>query len=214
MNKKKLKVAVTGSIGSGKSSFCNFISENGYPVINADDLSKAILKEDQEVKGKVIKEFGKESFIKNEINKQFLAEKAFSNPANVIKINSILHPRVKKKIEELTKEYFKENEMVFIEAALIYEAEMESMFDYVVLITADYKLRKMRAIKEGKLSEEDFRKRNENQIKDEEKRKRADFVFENNGSISELKEKTGLFISILKGLGSSLSSRSSSSLLQ
>jgi len=211
MSRKKLKVAITGSIGSGKSSFCNFISEKGYPVIKADDLSKDILKNDKEVKQKVVKEFGKESFFNNEINKKFLAEKIFSDPENVVKINFILHPKVIKKIEELTDDYFKEHNIVFTEAALIYEADMESLFDYVVLITADYEIRKMRAINERKLSEEDFNKRNENQIKDEEKKKRADFVFENNGSKDELKQKVDLFITILMGLNSSSRASASSS---
>jgi dephospho-CoA kinase len=202
MNKNKLKVAVTGSIGSGKSSFCNFIFEKGFPVIKADDLSKNILKDDKEVKEKVIKEFGKDSFINDEINKKFLAEKVFSNPANVTKINNILHPKVKKKIEALNKEYFHEHNIVFTEAALIYEADMESMFDYVVLITADYEVRKMRTVNKGELNEEDFRKRNENQIKDEEKKKRADFVFENNSTLEKLKEKVNLIITVLEGLTS------------
>jgi len=211
LSKNKLKIGITGSIGSGKSTFCNFISEKGYPVIKADDLSKDILKDDKEVKQKVVKEFGKESFFNNEINKKFLAEKIFSDPENVVKINFILHPKVIKKIEELTDDYFKEHNIVFTEAALIYEADMESLFDYVVLITSDYEIRKMRAINEGKLSEEDFNKRNENQIKDEEKKKRADFVFENNGSKGELKQKVDLFITILMGLNSSSRASASSS---
>jgi dephospho-CoA kinase len=83
MKKNKMKIAVTGSIGSGKSSFCNFISELGYPVIKADDISKKILSEDKEIKAKVIKEFGEESFIDNEINKKFLSEKIFPDPVKV-----------------------------------------------------------------------------------------------------------------------------------
>ena len=200
MIEKKIKVAVTGNIGSGKSSFCNFLSEKGYPVINADAVSKNILSEDGEIKKKVIKEFGKESFVNNEINKKFLAEKVFSDPVKVLKINSILHPKVKNKIESLANEYFMKYDIVFTEAALIYEADMESMFDYVVLITADYKIRKKRTTENAKLSEKDFDKRNDNQIKDEEKKKRADFVFENNLGINELRQKAGLLISILNGL--------------
>jgi dephospho-CoA kinase len=200
MIEKKIKVAVTGNIGSGKSSFCNFLSEKGYPVINADDVSKNILSEDGEIKKKVIKEFGEESFVNNEINKKFLAEKVFSDPVKVLKINSILHPKVKNKIESLANEYFIKYDIVFTEAALIYEADMESMFDYVVLITADYKIRKKRTTENAKLSEKDFDKRNDNQIKDEEKKKRADFVFENNLGINELRQKAGLLISILNGL--------------
>jgi dephospho-CoA kinase len=199
---KKFKVAVTGSIGSGKSTFCNFITEAGFNVIKADDISKKILKEDEDVRKKVIKEFGKESFINKEINKKFLAEKIFSDPVNVARINSVLHPEVKREVEQLIQEELKKNDLVFVEAALIYEAEMENMFDYVVLITAVSSVREKRIVTSGKLNNEEFRKRDENQIKDEEKKKRADFIFENNGNTKELKQKANLLIKILEGLGS------------
>lgn len=199
---KKFKVAVTGSIGSGKSTFCNFITEAGFNVIKVDDISKKILKEDEDVRKKVIREFGKDSFINKEINKKFLAEKIFSDAINVARINSILHPKVKREVEQLIQEELKKNHLVFVEAALIYEAEMENMFDYVVLITAVSSVREKRIVTSGKLNNEEFRKRDENQIKDEEKKKRADFVFENNGNTKELKQKANLLIKILEGLGS------------
>jgi dephospho-CoA kinase len=199
---KKFKVAVTGSIGSGKSTFCNFITEAGFTVIKVDDISKKILKEDEDVRKKVIREFGKDSFINKEINKKFLAEKIFSDAINVARINSILHPKVKREVEQLIQEELKKNHLAFVEAALIYEAEMENMFDYVVLITAVSSVREKRIVTSGKLNNEEFRKRDENQIKDEEKKKRADFVFENNGNTKELKQKANLLIKILEGLGS------------
>lgn len=199
---KKFKVAVTGSIGSGKSTFCNFITEAGFTVIKVDDISKKILKEDEDVRKKVIREFGKDSFINKEINKKFLSEKIFSDAINVARINSILHPKVKREVEQLIQEELKKNHLVFVEAALIYEAEMENMFDYVVLITAVSSVREKRIVTSGKLNNEEFRKRDENQIKDEEKKKCADFVFENNGNTKELKQKANLLIKILEGLGS------------
>jgi dephospho-CoA kinase len=199
---KKFKVAVTGSIGSGKSTFCNFITEAGFNVIKVDDISKKILKEDEDVRKKVIREFGKDSFINKEINKKFLAEKIFSDAINVARINSILHPKVKREVEQLIQEELKKNHLAFVEAALIYEAEMENMFDYVVLITAVSSVREKRIVTSGKLNNEEFRKRDENQIKDEEKKKRADFIFENNGNTKELKQKANLLIKILEGLGS------------
>jgi dephospho-CoA kinase len=202
MLKKKFKVAITGSIGSGKSTFCNFITEAGFNVIKADDISKKTLKEDEDVRKKVIKEFGKESFIKKEINKKFLAEKIFSDAINVARINAILHPKVKREVGQLIQEELKKNDLVFVEAALIYEAEMEDMFDYVVLITADSSVREKRIVTIGKLSNEEFNKRDENQIRDEEKKKRADFIFENNSNTKELKQKAYLLIKILEGLGS------------
>jgi len=90
MKNGKLKIAITGGIGSGKSAFSKFIQEKDYPVINVDDVSKETLVTDKNVKLKVEKEFGKESFINGEINKKFLAEKIFSNPHNVTKIKKLI----------------------------------------------------------------------------------------------------------------------------
>ncbi len=197
---KKLKIGITGGIGSGKSAFSKFISEKGFPVINVDEVSKELLNSDDDLKKKISKEFGKESYLNNEINKKFLAEKVFSNPQNVVKINSIVHPKVIAKVKLLADEELKNNNIIFAEAALIYEADMEEIFDYVVLITADENLRLRRKIEFENFTEDQFRNRNYNQIPDEEKKKRADFVFLNNGSLNDLKIKAYLLISIINGI--------------
>ena len=198
--KRKIKVAVTGSIGSGKSAFCDFLNQNGIPVINVDEESKKLLETDKEIKEKIIKTFGKESFIGDKVNKSFLAEKVFANPQNVQKINSIVHPKVIKKVNILAEEILKNNDIVAAEAALIFEANMENLFDYVVLVTASEEIRIERKTQSDDFSKEQFLKRNENQIPDSEKIKQSDFVFENNDGIDELKNKALLLINILKGL--------------
>lgn len=195
MTSKKIKIAVTGSIGSGKSAFADFIKEEGYTVIKADDISKEILASDASVKEQVIKFFGKESFNGNEINRKYLADKVFSNPENVMIINSILHPLVIRQINDLMGEELKAKDKVFVEAALIYEADMEEMFDFVVLVSADKELRYKR--KSDELSLIEFEKRDANQIPDEEKKKRADFIFLNNGTLEDLKRKARLLLSLL-----------------
>lgn len=195
MEKKLLRIAITGSIGSGKSTFSELIEQKGFIVLKADDISKEILASDPEVKKKIIAAFGQSSFHGNEINRKYLAEKVFSESYNVQIINEILHPEVIKKISELMENELKGKDKIFVEAALIYEADMEEMFDYVVLVTADKDVRYKR--KSGMLSPDDFEKRDINQIPDSEKRKRADFIFENNGSINELKSKVDLLLSLL-----------------
>ncbi len=197
---KKLKVAITGSIGSGKSLFCKYLEKCKYNVISADDTAKEILSSNEIVKKKIIREFGEESYLKGELNKIFLAEKVFSNPENVEKINSIVHPETIKKIGNMMDKILLKEKIVFVEAALIYEANMEELFDYVVLITANEQIRKERKIKNSNFTEEEFIKRNLNQIKDVEKKKRADFVFENNEGINELKQKADFLLNILNAL--------------
>jgi dephospho-CoA kinase len=178
----KIKIAVTGSIGSGKSSFCRMIEEKGYSVIRADDISKEILGSDKKVREEVEKIFGKESFINNQINKKFLAEKIFNDPENVLKINSILHPNVIKKIDQLMHEALTKNDLVFVEAALIYEASMEEMFDYVVLIIANEENRRML---NPAVVRRDFIKVNQIPMR----RKSRRFYLRNNGSMHELESK-------------------------
>jgi dephospho-CoA kinase len=197
-NAKKIKVAITGNIGSGKSTFTKFLFEAGFPVILADDISKEILAGDPEVRAEVLKEFGAQSFVGNKINKKYLADKIFSDAKKLKKINSILHPRVRKRIDSLSQEYFKESDIIFVEAALIYESKIEPLYHYVVLITADKTLRMKRSIHSKNLSEEDFVKRDSNQMNDKNKKKKADFIFTNDGSISDLKQKAILLIKLLK----------------
>jgi dephospho-CoA kinase len=191
---KIIKVAITGGIGSGKSTFANYIASKGYVVINADDISKDILTFDDNTKNKIIKEFGSDSYKEGKLNKKFIAVQVFSNPAKLNKLNSILHPRVLQKIDTLIEKKYKDEKIVFIEAALIYEADIEKKFDYVVLVTANFNIRLKRSVESGKFNEEDFINRDRNQIPQEEKEKRADFIFSNNGSKKDLIKKADLLL--------------------
>lgn len=194
--KKKITLGITGSIGSGKSEFTRLAENSGFPVIRADDLSNEILATNPIVRQNVIRTFGKDSFQNDKPNKKYLAEIVFSDPQKLRLLEKILHPLVIKQIQKKKKEIFKDNNILFIESAIIYEADLENLFDYVVLITADRELRLDRKIKSG-MSKEDFLKREMNQIPDDEKRKRADFIFTNNCTIRELEEKFNLLLTIL-----------------
>ena len=188
-----MKIAITGNIGSGKSTFTKFAEDAKYPVLRADGISKEILSTDKEVRELIIKEFGKQSFKDGKPEVRYLATEVFSDPAKLAIIESILHPRVIESIEKNSAELLKNNKVVFIEAALIYEADMEDMFDYVVLITAQRDLRLARKISSG-ITENDFCKRESNQIPEEEKKKRADFIFSNDGSVDDFKSKFNLLL--------------------
>ena len=197
---KKLKIAITGSIGSGKTLISNYFIEKGFPVLNADLISKDLLQNNQQIKTKIIKVFGDQSYTDNILNKKFLSEKVFASEENVEKINSIVHPYVIKQIEIESNKLLKFHSIVFTEAALIYEANMEELFDYVILVTSEEDIRLQRKIQSENYTEEEFFKRNNNQIPDKEKKKRADFILENNKTIKELKNKADFTLKIIEGL--------------
>ena len=193
---KKIKVGITGGIGSGKSVFSSAMKEKDFPVIFADEIAKEILATDPLVKELIIKEFGKEAFPDNKLDTKYLAEKVFPDAGNVEIINAIIHPPTIQKINSLMKSVLLKHNIVFVEAALIYESELEDLFDLIVLITADDEIKKQRKIAQG-MSESDFIMRQQNQIKDEEKAKLADFIFMNNGEKEDLCKKVDLLLKLI-----------------
>lgn len=196
--KKNLKIAITGGIGSGKSLVTDMIVKLGYPVIKSDEVAKDLMQNDESIKLKIIKEFGPKAYSEKALNSKYLAESVFAYPEKVYKINSIVHPPTTKKVDELTKLLFDKNKIVFVESALIYEAEIEELFDYVILVYSEEKVRIERVIKREKISLSDLEKRMSFQIPDEQKKDWADFIIDNNSTIDELEGRTEFILTILK----------------
>ncbi len=196
--KKKLKIAITGGIGSGKSSVSKIVESFGFPVIKADDVAKELMLKDESVKKKIIKTFGKESFTEKGIDTKYLADNVFSNKDKVDKINSIIHPPTIKKIEEISKKLFEKHNLVFVESALIYEAKIQKLFDYVILIYAEEEIRISRKIKNDSMKRLDVEKRMRFQIPDEKKTDRAHFVIDNNSTFDKLETRTKFVIELIK----------------
>ncbi len=197
---RKLKIAVTGGIASGKSIVCQFFSDAGYPVIKADETAKSIMQSDPIVRKKIISAFGQQSYSAEGLNKHYLAEKIFPDPDSVNLINSIVHPPTVNKVQLLMNEALKSKNIVFHEAALIYEANIEELFDFVLLVRCKDELKIERAMQRSGLTEEQVKQRMQNQIPDSEKAGLADFVLENNTSIEDLKKKAKFFLSIFESM--------------
>ncbi|NUM62599.1 MAG: dephospho-CoA kinase [Ignavibacteriaceae bacterium] len=196
----KIKVAVTGNIGCGKSTFAKFLSDEGFPVLYADEISKRILADDKQVRAEIIKVIGPSAFNGDKPDKKYIADSIFSDTIKLKKINSILHPKVRTEIEKLSQKYFQKTDIVFVEAALIFESKIEKMYDYVVLITSDINLRMQRTMLSKKLSKAEFLQREANQLDEDKKKKKSDFVFSNNTSTKDLQDKALLLIKLLKSI--------------
>lgn len=194
--KKLLKVAITGGIGSGKSTFADYMRAKDFAVIKADILAKELYVTNEELRQKIIAEFGAETYPDGLFDRIALYKKAFADEGKVKRLNELVHPVV---IEEIKKLFLlnKTEEIIFVEAALIFEANMEELFDYVILITADEKVRIERTIKREKISSDEVKQRMKFQIPDELKKEKADFTFYNNGTLGELEQKANLLLQLL-----------------
>jgi len=198
--KKKLRVAITGGIGSGKSLVSGFFEKAGYPVIKTDVIAKELMQTNEQVKKKLIKSFGSEVFSNEILNTKFLADEVFSNPEKLIVINAIVHPPTIKIIESLFRKFFENHDIVFVESALVFEAKMSRMFDHVILIYSDEIIRIKRVVDRDNTTEEKVKDRMQFQINDEQKKDIAHITIENNSTIEELEKRCKFIIDILNAL--------------
>lgn len=196
----KLKIGITGGIGSGKSTVAKIISNSGYVVLDADSIAKEIMLTDESVRREIQSSFGEEAYKDGKLNRDYLATSVFTSDENIIKINLIVHPPTIKKINELLDNELEKKNLAFVEAALIYESEMDEILDYVLLVTASEKVRINRIINRDSLTEQQIVSRMKFQMPEDEKENLADFVIKNESDLEELERKTRFFLMLFESM--------------
>ena len=185
------RLAITGGIGSGKTSASEFLCENfkSVYVFNADKELKTHLKNSLSLQHRLINKFGRDITNNNRVNIIKLAEVAFSNKINQKILNGIMWSEAFILINNELEECKKKNVSLFIlDAAMIFEAKLEHMFDSTLLVTADKKIRLNRAVKRHNISLEQIKSRMSFQFSETKKKKLADYVINNNSKIDRLQD--------------------------
>lgn len=195
---KKMKIGITGGIGSGKSLVAEFITEKGFPVLKADDIAKEIMLTDEVVKNKIIEAFGEESYNGDNLNNKYLADKIFSSEDSLRLMNSIVHPPVIKRVKDRMYEELESSDFIFVEAALLYEAKMQHLFDHVILVIADETLRIKRVMERDGVTEDEVKARMKGQWQDSAKQDKADFILKNEGSKEDFIKNIEFILQLLK----------------
>ncbi|MBS1645909.1 MAG: dephospho-CoA kinase [Bacteroidetes bacterium] len=173
-----LIVGLTGGIGSGKSTIAGVFQVLGATIYSSDERAKQLYFVPK-IKQQVETIFGKEAYLDNEVlNKKYIAEKIFSNARLLNQINELIHAEVKKDFEIFIKQHAKAK-YIIKESALLIEANILPSLHKLVVVTAPIALRKGRTMKRDNLSEQEFEKRISQQLPDEEKIKKADWVLHN-----------------------------------
>ncbi len=173
-----LKVGLTGSIGSGKTVISKVFHLLGVPVYSADIEAKKRLF-DEKVKNEIKRYFGQTVFNgQDEVDRILLANKVFNDPSLLKRLNSIIHPYVKRHFFEWVK---KHSAIPYIihEAAILFESGFYSEFERIITVTAPIELRLNRVIKRDGVGRDKVLSRIGNQWTDENKIKRADYIIYN-----------------------------------
>ena len=191
-----IKIGVTGNIGSGKTTLVKLFDRSKTFIFNADKEAKKHLKKHSVLQKKIINIFGNQIVTGAYLDFKKLAEVAFQNKKNQQILNGIIWPEISLLIECALREAKNESIDYFVvDAALLFEANLNHFFDYIILVTAEKNIRLNRALKRNTLDLSQIKKRMSLQMSDEEKIKSSNFVIYNNGNKEELKKE---FQKILK----------------
>ena len=171
-------VGITGGIGSGKTTIANYLKSFGIPLYVADKEAKALMNRSKVIKQKLIQLFGDEAYVDGKLNRPFLAKMIFKDKSLLNQMNAIVHPKVASHF----KRWLKKQDAPYIlkEAAIIFENNLQSNYDYIITVVADENLRIERILDREDTTREKVKALINNQWTDSHKKKLSDFVISNN----------------------------------
>lgn len=175
---RPLRVAITGGIGAGKSEALQAFARRGAAVASADEIVHRLLRDDRELQAAIADELGVELTDASPDERARLAEATFGDPERVARLEALLHPRVAR--EQLAWLEQVDAELAVVEVPLLYESGAHERFDAVVAITAPREVRARRK-RLARLEERERRL-----LPEDEKVRRADFAYVNDGTLAEL----------------------------
>ncbi len=180
--KKPLQIGITGGIGSGKSLVCRIFSLLGVPVYDADSRAKSLMTTDGILVSQIRKEFGVLSYrADGGVNREYLAEHVFNDPERLKLLNSLVHPRVGEDFNRWVRE--QRSVYVLKEAALLFEAGSNTALNKIIVVSAPEELRISRTLQRDRhRTEQQVKDIIQNQLKEEEKLKLADYIVVNDES--------------------------------
>jgi dephospho-CoA kinase len=180
---RPLAVAITGGIGAGKSEALTSFARHGAATVSSDEIVHRLLREDEDVRRALLERFGEGILDEaGQLDRSAIAERVFPDREALDWLERLLHPLVAREYLEWRDELGRlpsPPAVCATEVPLLYEVGGEARFDAVVLVTAPSEVRAARSQVPAELREARL-------IPDEEKAKRADYVYVNDGSLEEL----------------------------
>jgi len=178
------QIGITGGIGTGKSLVCRIFQCFGVPAYDADSHAKELMTTDGILISNIKKEFGELSYnTDGSLNRNYLSLRVFNDAEQLKKLNELVHPRV-----AIDYKRWVENKIgfpyVLKEAALLFEAGSNQQLDKVIVVHAPEEIRIRRVLKRDRhRTEAQVKSIVKNQMPEEEKMKRADFIVRNDETV-------------------------------
>ena len=183
-----MKIGLTGGIGSGKTTVSDYLLEKGYPVIDADKIAREITLPGSPVLDALAAEFGADIIgTDGTLDRKLLGGRAFQDKKSKRRLDAITHGEICRRICEALRE--NREPTIFLDAALLYETDLNKMVDRVWLVVSREELRVHRVVSRDRVPPDHVRSRISSQMMEEKKRQMAHVIIENNGTKEELYQK-------------------------
>lgn len=181
-------LGVTGGIATGKSTVVAVFREAGIPIVDGDLIAREIVEPGQPALTALVQAFGTEILDGDRLNRKKLGAIVFQDSAKRRVMDRLLDRYLRGAITEQIKAAAKSAPLVVADIPLLYEADYAQYMDQVAVVYLPQEVQLARLMQRDNLSEETALKRIESQLPNEEKRQKADFIFDNQGSREETKQ--------------------------
>ena len=186
-------IGLTGGIATGKSSVSEILSQLGAHIIDADKVGHQMYLPDTEAWKDIVSTFGEDILLEDRtVNRPKLGQVVFNDKEALKTLNGIVHPRMYASFQEeiqMKRTENKDTGVVVLDAAILMEVNWTPLVDQVWVVSADEETVMDRLCSKKGFTEEHARSRISSQLSDEDRKKHADVIIENNGAISHLEEK-------------------------
>jgi dephospho-CoA kinase len=185
-------VGLTGGIASGKSTVATVLQRLGAAIVNADDLAREVVEPGREAWKEIVASFGSEVLQADQsLDRQKLRALIFNQPEARKRLESIIHPRVRALAEERIRQNAAAGYPVVVyEVPLLFEGGLQEWLRPVILVACSVETQTARLQQRDRLSAADAEKHIAAQMSLAEKRRLADYVIENNGTLEDLERQT------------------------
>ena len=193
-------IAITGGIGSGKSTLCSKLKDKGFKIHSSDEQVAKIYKNPDKKFVTYLRTIGlSKSISKKNIDKKIISKIIFENKQIRKKLELYIFKIVRKKRSDFIKqEKQKKTRLIFIDIPLLFENNLEKQFNKVISIIASKRVRLKRLKKTRKMTENQFKNITRSQTSDVIRKKKSDYVIYNNSTLKDYKIKINKLISKLQ----------------
>jgi len=183
-------VGLTGGIASGKSTVAKILERLGAAVINADALSREVVEPGKDAWKEIIDAFGAGVLQPDQsLDRQKLRTVIFNDSDGRKKLEAIIHPRVRALAEEKIREHAVAGYSIIVyEVPLLFEGNLHEWLRPVILVACDVDTQRARLQERDRLTQTEAQKHIDAQMSLTEKRRLADYVIENDGSLADLEQ--------------------------